>query len=60
PKSISQVQLYSITGKLMNTVVASQNTERMNVVTSELPAGIYLLRIHTDDGVFGSRIVVQK
>lgn len=60
PKSISQVQLYSITGKLMNTVVASQNTERINVVTSELPTGVYLLRIHTDEGVFGSRIVVQK
>ena len=59
PKNIGKVQLFSLTGELMNSVVASQSSGKLEVKTKGLPAGVYLLRIHTDGGVFGSKIVLQ-
>ncbi|TXE20021.1 T9SS type A sorting domain-containing protein [Psychroserpens burtonensis] len=53
PASISDftTELYDITGKL---VLKSSNKERLDV--SQLQAGIYILRISTNDGTISKRI----
>lgn len=53
PASISEftTELYDITGKL---VLTSNNKDRMDV--SQLQAGIYILRISTNDGTISKRI----
>ena len=49
------VELFSMNGQLLNTVVPTDET--MTLSLSQYAAGIYFVRIHSDNGVTTQKIV---
>ncbi|MBP5663282.1 MAG: T9SS type A sorting domain-containing protein [Bacteroidales bacterium] len=49
------VELFSMNGQLLNTVVPTEETMMMSL--SQYAAGIYFVRIHTDKGITTQKIV---
>ncbi|MBR6063244.1 MAG: T9SS type A sorting domain-containing protein [Bacteroidales bacterium] len=49
------VELFSMNGQLLNTVVPTDET--MTLSLNQYAAGIYFVRIHTDNGITTQKIV---
>ena len=58
-KGLKQVCLYDLLGQQV-TVVPSYNGINAMVDTSGFAAGIYIVRVHTENGVYLKRVVVAK
>ena len=52
---INKVELYQITGQLLNTYTPTGNKMRIN--TETLPQGIYVIRVFCDEGIITKKII---
>lgn len=58
-KGLKQVHIYDLLGQQV-AVVPSYNGINAMMDTSSLAAGVYLVRVHTENGVYLKRVVVAK
>ena len=55
--NIDEVCIYDLPGKLVGKLVVDDTCAELNV--SDLPSGIYLIKLHTEKGVLEKKIVKQ-
>lgn len=56
---IQQVELLTLQGQTLNQISIRYGTDKIQVNTSSLPSGIYLLKLHTDNQMIVEKIIVQ-
>lgn len=54
-----KLELLTIDGKIIQEYPAISTEQQINVNTADLPAGIYLVRVKTDNGVAAKKVLIQ-
>jgi lysophospholipase L1-like esterase len=57
---INGIELYDISGSISFTIAAAKHVQETEINISDLPAGVYLLKVSTQKGLLYKKLVIER